>query len=251
VLTGEGVAMGTPAYISPEQARGAPVDNRTDMYSLGVVMFEMLTGRLPFNYPNPNKIMLAHISEPPPAPGRFCADCPPALEEIILTTLQTSPDARYGDMRVMANALKEALVVSKPRPPIEAAPPPEILGTVNLAAPSGQTSRPTPAARPQPRLILPDRGADLPLPDQDSLIIGRTHRQTIADIDLGPYGAAENGVSRQHARLTRQAHGWLLDDLGSLNGTFINEVKVTPSQPVLLKDGDVVRCSHLSFTFRL
>ena len=249
VLTGSGVSMGTPAYMPPEQARGIDIDNRSDMYALGVVIFEMLTGRLPFVYSNPNKVMLAHISEPPPAPRQFNPDCPAELENLVLTALQKSPDARYGDMRVMSNALKELLASSKNRPVFYTAPPPvPDVKTVDLAD--------TPGAPPQSglsrhaaRLFLVDRRATIPVPDGDSLIIGRTHRQTVADIDLGPYGAADAGVSRQHARLTWQPSGWRIDDLRSLNGTFVNEVKVTPGQPASLKDGDVIRCSHLSFIF--
>ena len=63
------------------------------------------------------------------------------------------------------------------------------------------------------------------------------------------WAAAEAGVSRHHARLTRHGDGWHIDDLGSLNGTYVNDVKINPGQPVLLKDGDLIRCSHLTFLF--
>lgn len=232
VLTGTGISVGTPAYLAPEQARGVNVDLRSDMYSLGVVMFEMLTGRLPFNYANPNKVMLSHISEPPPHPRQFNPDCPVGLEDLILTTLQKSPDDRYADMREMAHALEDVLSSSKERPAFYESPPP-------------------PVAKPpqEARIFLVEQRANIPVPNKDSLTIGRTHRQTVADIDLGPYGAAEVGVSRHHAQLTRSDEGWLVDDLNSLNGTFVNDIKVTPGQPVRLKDGDLLRCSRLSFLF--
>ncbi len=232
VLTGTGISMGTPAYLAPEQARGTNVDLRSDMYSLGVVMFEMLTGRLPFNYANPNKVMLSHISEPPPHPRQFNPDCPVGLEEAILTALQKSPDDRYADMREMVNALEDVLSSSKERPAFYKAPP-------SAVATSQQAAR----------IFLVEQRANIPLPNKESLTLGRTHRQIVADVNLGPYGAIEAGVSRHHAQLTRNDAGWFIDDLNSLNGTFVNEVKVFPGQPVRLKDGDLLRCGQLSFLF--
>ncbi len=65
-LTMVGAVVGTPSYIAPEQARGAEIDHRVDMYALGVILFEMVTGRLPFDYENVHKVLLAHIADPPP-----------------------------------------------------------------------------------------------------------------------------------------------------------------------------------------
>jgi serine/threonine protein kinase len=257
-LTGTGVSMGTPAYVSPEQARGVTIDNHSDMYSLGVVMFEMLAGRLPFDYPNPNKIMLAHISEPPPTPREFNPDCPPALAEIVLRTLQKSPPQRYEDMREMADALEDVLASSKDRPIFyeSTSPPPaktrthsDTLETVKLADQAEQPPGLEPASKWDARIFLVDQKVTIQVPDKDSLIIGRTHRKTTADIDLGPHSAADAGVSRHHARLIRQNDGWLIDDLSSLNGTYVNDNKVNPGHPVPLKDGDLIRCSHMSFLF--
>jgi serine/threonine protein kinase len=232
VLTGTGVRMGTPAYLAPEQARGVNVTFHSDMYSLGVLMFEMVTGRLPFNYANPNKVMLAHISEPPPHPRQFNPDCPAGLEDVILTALQKSPQDRYGDMRAMVKAMEDVLSSSKERPTFYKSSPPA------AAVPSLEA-----------RLFLVEQRVNLPLPDKENIIIGRTYRSIIADIDLGPYGATEAGVSRQHARLTRTSEAWVIDDLNSLNGTFVNEVRVSPGQTVSLKNGDLIRCSHLSLLF--
>ena len=147
---------------------------------------------------------------------------------MILTTLQKLPEDRYRDMRDMVGALEDVLSSSKERP-------------VFYKSPAKVT--PPPAAR----IFLVEQQVNIPLPGQDSLIIGRTHRQTVADIDLGPHGATESGVSRQHARLTRTHEDWFIDDLNSLNGTFVNDTPVSPGQPVHLKNGDLIRCSHLSF----
>jgi pSer/pThr/pTyr-binding forkhead associated (FHA) protein len=92
---------------------------------------------------------------------------------------------------------------------------------------------------------------ELPNPPRAGLILGRSHGSVQADVDLGPYEAAAAGVSRQHARLTHSNQAWFIEDLNSLNGTYVNEVKLTPGRPALLKHGDVVRCSRLSLVFLL
>jgi len=96
-----------------------------------------------------------------------------------------------------------------------------------------------------------EKKISLPLPlDKESLVIGRTYKDTIADIDLGPHGGSEAGVSRLHARLTLKNNNWFIDDLGSLNGTFVNDKKVMPGAPSApLQDGDELRFSHLTCLF--
>jgi serine/threonine protein kinase len=249
-ITDIGVVMGTPAYIPPEQAGGEKVDHRADMYSLGVVMFEMITGRLPFDYENPHLLMMAHLSEPVPSPRQFNPACPPELEEIILTALRKDPAERCPDVQIMINALRYVLNVSTSAFPSTVRASSDKLDrpsdTRHVALSRGPTQG---EAAAQIVLSAQNVTIDLPEPEKGSLVIGRTHRDTQVEIDLGPYGASEAGVSRQHARLTWQNGQWFIEDLGSLNGTYLNEVKLTPNTPALLKHKDVIRCSHLSFSF--
>lgn len=95
--TQEGIVTGTPQYMSPEQASGETVDHRSDLYSLGVILFEMLTGELPFRSDTPMGFLGKHIVEPPPRPSAVRPDLgiPPVLESIALRLLEKSPDARY------------------------------------------------------------------------------------------------------------------------------------------------------------
>ncbi len=281
-LTLSGTSMGTPAYVAPEQARGAPIDARSDMYSMGVLLFEMVTGRLPFDYANPNKIMLAHISEPVPHPTHLNSGCPLDFEQIIMTMMQKSPNDRYKDMGEVITALRNVMASSRAKPVYQPPQPAPAVRTgletmefsndqgednneVPQTSPLPPPSPPRPAAEPpatvfpssipsphaqlEARILLTDKNITLRIPEKDNIIVGRTHRNTLADVDLGPYGAAKVGISRRHARLTRQGNRWLIEDLESLNGTFVNEVEVKPGNPVPLKNGDVVRCSHMNFVF--
>src|SRR5581483_11322297 len=82
--TRSGTAMGTPGYMSPEQARGKPVDGKTDIYALGAMTFEMVLGRLPFLGESAIDILAKHLAEPPPAPSSLWPSVPRRLEKLIL-----------------------------------------------------------------------------------------------------------------------------------------------------------------------
>lgn len=101
--------LGSAHYFSPEQARGEHVSFKSDIYSLGIVMYEMLTGRVPFTGDNPVTVALKHIQENPPLPSEFVSDIPPEMENIIMTCLNKDPDSRFASMAALATALKAAL----------------------------------------------------------------------------------------------------------------------------------------------
>lgn len=101
-ITQTGTVLGSVQYLSPEQARGAPVGRPTDIYSLGVVLYEMVTGALPFEGDSPIAIALAHLNVPPPSPRESVPTLPVPLTGIILVALAKSPSRRYasaGEMR--------------------------------------------------------------------------------------------------------------------------------------------------------
>ncbi|MEJ7732841.1 MAG: serine/threonine-protein kinase [Polyangiaceae bacterium] len=109
-LTRAGAVFGTPHYMSPEQAAGAPIDHRTDVYSLGVMLYELTARQLPFNADNFMGILTQHMYKAPvpiralvPAP-----ECPPGMEAIILKCLSKKPEMRYGSMSELADDLERA-----------------------------------------------------------------------------------------------------------------------------------------------
>jgi serine/threonine protein kinase len=108
-LTGSGAIVGTPTYLAPEQAQGEPVDHRADIYSLGVILFEMVVGQVPFDADTPMGILFKHIYEPIPSPRRLRPDLPSELEEIIFKALAKNPDQRFQRASELAEALRAQL----------------------------------------------------------------------------------------------------------------------------------------------
>jgi tRNA A-37 threonylcarbamoyl transferase component Bud32 len=114
-LTGTGLVVGTPHYMSPEQGSGdAHIDQRTDLYSLGVVGYQMLAGRLPFDADNPLTILMMHASEPPPPLARFRPDAPAELIDLVERCLRKRPDDRLASAEEFLHALTGNLRSSKP-----------------------------------------------------------------------------------------------------------------------------------------
>src|SRR5262249_15494038 len=114
--TASGHILGTPAYMSPEQARGEKIDFRSDVYSLGVVFFELFTGRVPFEADTPVAVILKHINEAPPLDGPRAAGLPSALVPILTRALAKSREARYQSAADLAQALRAAAGASLDRP---------------------------------------------------------------------------------------------------------------------------------------
>lgn len=110
-LTGTGTLVGTPEYMSPEQSRGEPLDARSDLYSMGVVLFQMLTARVPFSSETPIGVVVKQVTDLPPRPSSLFPGVDPRLEEICLRALEKRPEDRFqsaGDMRSALRGIAEA-----------------------------------------------------------------------------------------------------------------------------------------------
>jgi serine/threonine-protein kinase len=123
-LTNSGIVLGTADYLSPEQARGETLTASSDLYSLGVVMFEMLTGRPPFAGPTAVSIAMQHASANPPPLRQFNPNVPSALEQLVIRTLQKEPEDRFSSAAEMQQALRQcAKEIARVKPAAPAGTP--------------------------------------------------------------------------------------------------------------------------------
>lgn len=143
--------LGTAAYLSPEQAQGRPVDARSDIYSLGCVLYEMVTGRPPFTGDSPVAVASKQVLEPPTPPSKFNPDVSPELEAVILRALAKNPDNRYAS----AAELREDLERARRGLPVEATPVLPASASTQVLGPGPRTEV-LPAPEPErPRRWIP------------------------------------------------------------------------------------------------
>ena len=146
-LTQPGTVLGSLNYISPEQIKGsAKLDARTDIYSTGVVLYELLTGRRPFHRKSQFELMVAHMSELAPAPSIVNPDVPAELSEIVLTAMAKEPSARFQTAEEFRGRLDSS---RQPRPSSVSAIP-----AVSAVPPQSQTAPPKPTVRWDLRSLL-------------------------------------------------------------------------------------------------
>ena len=148
-------AVGTPGYMCPEQARGDEMDHRGDLYSVGVILYELLTGRLPFAGKSTMDVLLAHATEPPPAFALLGAGrlVPPEIEEVVQWCLAKDPADRPNAARELAERFEAALAASEGgRTAATSRRPPRRRGRKPPTLPRSATPQPPPPRRRSSRL---------------------------------------------------------------------------------------------------
>lgn len=148
-LTRVGTGIGTPQYMSPEQGTGQPVDRRSDIYSLGIVLFHCLTGRVPFTADNPLTITVKHLNDPLPVEMMRSSGVPAPIEQVVVKMVAKQAQDRYQTTDELINALTNALTASQLSMPSRWRPGmsssiPQV--QVEVAGPSNFSNRPTPAS---------------------------------------------------------------------------------------------------------
>ncbi|HEY3962304.1 MAG TPA: Stk1 family PASTA domain-containing Ser/Thr kinase [Gaiellaceae bacterium] len=146
-MTEAGSIVGTAQYLSPEQARGAPVDPRSDLYSLGIVLYEMLTGNVPFTGDTPVEIAMKHLSQIPDPPSKLRPEVPHDLDAVVMRALAKDPEQRYGSAEEMeADLARVARGVAVSHETEEAMT--QVLSGAGLASASTMVTRPRGGALP-------------------------------------------------------------------------------------------------------
>jgi serine/threonine-protein kinase len=160
-MTEVGSIIGTAQYLSPEQARGAPVDQTSDLYSVGVVLFEMLTGQVPFTGDTPLEIAMKHLSEVPRPPSELRPEVPHDLDSVVLRALAKDPSERYQSAEEMDADLARVAEGMPVDPETEEAATAVLSGSgLMAAAPTSVITRPQPGGptRPAPPGRTPPAG---------------------------------------------------------------------------------------------
>ena len=208
-LTAQGKALGTPAYMSPEQVRGKTVDGRADLYSLGILLFRCVTGRLPFDNSDPFALAFMHINEPVPDPRASAPELSEGFVDSLRRALAKNPAARFADARAMRHALESVRggawagtpaaaldLAAVPSSQDASAAPATTRIVTPLPGDTGAVVTPPPLptgatpASPQP-FAAADAGREL---HTLALAVETAEREAVAHQAGGPPGLVEDGV---------------------------------------------------------
>ncbi|MFF4550799.1 Stk1 family PASTA domain-containing Ser/Thr kinase [Streptomyces sp. NPDC001435] len=121
-MTRTGTVLGTPQYLSPEQAQGKPADARSDLYSVGCMLFELVTGTLPFDGESTMSVLYQHVQQPPPVPSSINPSLSPAVDAVVARALSKDPAGRYPSARAMADDIRQVAAGEAPTHALRSSP---------------------------------------------------------------------------------------------------------------------------------
>ncbi|HMI85910.1 MAG TPA: protein kinase [Polyangiaceae bacterium] len=220
-ITTPGIICGTPDYMAPEQGRGAVIDARADLYSMGIILFQLLTGRLPFEADTPTQVVLMHLSIPPPDPRQVSPErnIPEALADAVARSLNKEPDDRWASATEMAEALTAIQAELENRGRRASHAPPSDCPSCGQTVPAGQkfcgecgarisirpSIRPPSGDRAGQPASGPSAAPQLPLPlthRQEDLAFLEHHRTELRSSLTATRIVGESGVGK--TRLLRE-----------------------------------------------
>ena len=239
----DGDVVGTLDYMSPERLLGQPMDGRSDIYSLGVVLYQLATGRLPYEIETLADAVQSHVHEPPPNPQAIYADVPESLSLVIFKAMAKEPDDRYQTGDEMAAALLQVAeeMRDEESDPVGAAAQESMASMVvaldedpNLADTSrwiGDTQA-LPPVYDVLRVVQEGEEPEWYGLQKRSFALGRSEGNDIVLVG--------SNVSRWHARLEYMNEGWHIIDAGSTNGTYLDKTRLEREKAYPWRWGQVV-----------
>ena len=227
IATRSGVTMGSPAYMSPEQCEGLELDGRSDLYSLGIVLYEVTTGYLPFEIKTVTDAIYKHMSVAPLSPRQVRPDLPIALNEAILRCLAKRPGDRFATATDLSAALQAVLNE------LGFAAPAFVPNPVRQTMQLPHTTVAIPPAPPRvgrgsslPRLYVLDQHGQ-----QQNMLAISTRGVTLGRAADNVIVLADTMISRAHLRVDWDGRQVTVTDLGAANGTFLGDLRLTPQMP--------------------
>ena len=232
-ITQSGTTLGTPIYMSPEQCRGKELDGRTDLYALGVVLYELVTNRLPFDFQSLSEAVASHKrGEMPPRAQQLRSELPTFIDAVLFKALAKKADDRFTNGHEMARYLRVSMG--------------KLDGTVTQLMSRHESDILELVSQPPDGYALyietPGHSAsEIPL----TRAVVNLGRQPDNDVVL-----PDEGVSRQHVRLQATSLGWEAVDLGGANGTWLDDRQLRANEPATLSPGSRLRVGPYKLTLK-
>jgi eukaryotic-like serine/threonine-protein kinase len=248
-MTMTGRPLGTFPYMSPEQFQGSEVDGRTDIYALGIVLYELTVGRLPYKPQNMMEAYRMHSLEPIPAPGNFRPNFPRSLERVIVKCMGKRREDRYQTAKELASVLERLGMESEHAFATAAQPPPptngqktDVAGAEQISFVYSQLLQDVPVEHDSVVILSKGQPARIIPISKKEMLIGRDPAKDIV--------LPDKAVSRDHAVLERKADGtYWIRDLGSTNSSKLGDTKLSKDVPEEWMYGQTLRIAN--FALRL